>query len=59
MLDESELGSTLREIVGEEEERRKREEEQEERGDAATSTSIEAKRVLDQDVQELWEWANS
>ncbi len=58
MLDGSELESTLREIVGEEEERKKSEEEQE-RGDAATSTSIEAKRVLDQDVQELWEWANS
>ncbi len=58
MLDGSELGSTLREIVGEEEERKKSEEEQK-RGDAATSASIEAKRVLDQDVQELWEWANS
>ena len=57
-MDGSELESTLREIVGEEEERKKSEEEQE-WSDAATSTSIEAKRMLDQDVQELWEWANS
>ncbi len=58
MLDESELESTLREIVGEEEERKKRdsqkhEEEEEEAAERGSATKVE------EDMQELWEWANS